>query len=120
MGPKKKLNIREKQPMEKVTTLVQSIRKKFDEGYDRIFGKKKQKGKKVKELVLKRFCYHPKGTLGVIEVDGEKFYSIERPWLTTSQTSRVFQLVVTTWGGDSRPDLVRHGMSKKSKEGHTF
>jgi hypothetical protein len=33
------------------------------------------------DLKLDRFCYHPEGTLGVMEIDGEKFYSIERPWL---------------------------------------
>jgi len=33
------------------------------------------------EIELKRFAYHPEGTLGVIELAGETFYSIERPWL---------------------------------------
>ena len=42
---------------------------------------KEPKVNTVIDLVLKRFCYHPKGTLGVIEVDGEKFYTVERPWL---------------------------------------
>ena len=35
----------------------------------------------VTEIDLKRFAYHPKGTLGVIDFDGERFYTIERPWL---------------------------------------
>lgn len=30
---------------------------------------------------LERFCYHPEGTLGVVTVGSERFYSIERPWL---------------------------------------
>lgn len=46
--------------------------------------RKNTKVRKVNELVLKRFCYHPKGTLGVIEVEGEKFYTIERPWLNNA------------------------------------
>ena len=33
------------------------------------------------DVELKRFAYHPKGTLGVIDVAGERFYTIERPWL---------------------------------------
>lgn len=33
------------------------------------------------EIELKRFAYHPEGTLGVIDFAGETFYSIERPWL---------------------------------------
>ena len=36
------------------------------------------------EVELKRFCYHPEGTLGVIELAGETFYSIERPWLNNA------------------------------------
>jgi len=35
----------------------------------------------VIEIDLKRFAYHPKGTLGVIDYSGERFYTIERPWL---------------------------------------
>ena len=35
----------------------------------------------MKEVVLQRFCYHPNATLGVIRLDGEVFYSVERPWL---------------------------------------
>lgn len=35
----------------------------------------------VGEILLERFCYHPSGTLGVINIDNHKFYSIERPWL---------------------------------------
>jgi hypothetical protein len=35
----------------------------------------------VIDIELNRFCYHPEGTLGVIDFDGEKFYTIERPWL---------------------------------------
>lgn len=35
----------------------------------------------MEEIKLQRFCYHPNGTLGAIEYDGERFYSIERPWL---------------------------------------
>lgn len=67
--------------MEKVTTLVQSIGKSLMKAMTESSARRNKKDKVVKELVLKRFCYHPKGTLGVIEVDGEKFYSIERPWL---------------------------------------
>ena len=33
------------------------------------------------EIRLDRFCYHPNGTLGVIDLEGERFWSIERPWL---------------------------------------
>jgi len=33
------------------------------------------------DIELRRFAYHPDGTLGVIEVAGERFYTIERPWL---------------------------------------
>jgi hypothetical protein len=43
--------------------------------------RKKQRGKTVKTLVLERFCYHPRGTLGVLHVDDDTFWSIERPWL---------------------------------------
>ena len=35
----------------------------------------------MKEIVLERFCYHPNATLGVIHLDDETFYSVERPWL---------------------------------------
>lgn len=35
----------------------------------------------MKEIVLERFCYHPNATLGVLEVDFERFYTVERPWL---------------------------------------
>ena len=35
----------------------------------------------VPEIVLNRFAYHPNATLGVISLDGEKFYTVERPWL---------------------------------------
>jgi len=35
----------------------------------------------VQKVLLERFCYHPKGTLGVIKLDSETFYSVERPWL---------------------------------------
>jgi len=34
----------------------------------------------VIDIDLKRFAYHPKGTLGVIDYSGERFYTIERPW----------------------------------------
>ena len=34
----------------------------------------------VIDIILKRFCYHPQGTLGVIDFAGERFYTIERPW----------------------------------------
>lgn len=33
------------------------------------------------DIELKRFAYHPEGTLGVIDVQGERFYTVERPWL---------------------------------------
>jgi hypothetical protein len=33
------------------------------------------------DITIERFCYHPKGTLGVCTVAGETFYTIERPWL---------------------------------------
>lgn len=32
-------------------------------------------------LVLKRFGSTPYGTFGVIHIDGEEFYTVERPWL---------------------------------------
>ena len=32
------------------------------------------------EITLERFCYHPEGTLGVLTVGGEEFYTVERPW----------------------------------------
>ena len=32
------------------------------------------------EITLERFAYHPKGTLGAIRFDGQKFYTIEKPW----------------------------------------
>ncbi len=35
----------------------------------------------MKTITLERFCYHPNATLGVIEVDSERFYTVERPWL---------------------------------------
>mgnify|MGYP003131918448 CR=1 FL=1 len=43
--------------------------------------KRLRRGSKLKEIVLERFCYHPNATLGVIKLDGETFYSVERPWL---------------------------------------
>jgi len=43
---------------------------------------KEPKGSLLEDLILKRFCYHPQGTLGVIEVGDEKFYTIERPWMS--------------------------------------
>jgi hypothetical protein len=39
----------------------------------------------VMDVVLKRFCYHPEGTLGVIELAGKKLFTIERPWLDNAQ-----------------------------------
>lgn len=33
------------------------------------------------EVHLDRFCYHPNGTLGVIDYEDERFWTIERPWL---------------------------------------
>lgn len=33
------------------------------------------------DVVLERFCYHPKGTLGVIKIADKKLFTIERPWL---------------------------------------
>ena len=33
------------------------------------------------DIILKRFCYHPQGTLGVIDFAGERFYTVERPWI---------------------------------------
>ena len=33
------------------------------------------------DVELKRFAYHPEGTLGVIDLAGDRFYTIERPWL---------------------------------------
>ena len=35
----------------------------------------------MKTINLERFCYHPSATLGVIQVDSERFYTVERPWL---------------------------------------
>jgi hypothetical protein len=35
----------------------------------------------LSEIVLNRFCYHPQGTLGKIELEDEVFWTIERPWL---------------------------------------
>jgi len=40
----------------------------------------------VKTIVLERFCYHPEGTLGVIRLDGDLFYSIEKPWLDNARS----------------------------------
>ena len=31
-------------------------------------------------IMIKRFCYHPMGILGVLWVAGRKFYTVERPW----------------------------------------
>lgn len=36
------------------------------------------------DVILERFCYHPEGTLGVVTVADQKFYTIERPWLDNS------------------------------------
>ena len=44
-----------------------------------MFGHKREAA--VIEIDLKRFAYPPKGTLGVIDYSGERFYTIERPWL---------------------------------------
>ena len=33
------------------------------------------------EIILERFCYHPNATLGVIRLEGDIFYTVERPWL---------------------------------------
>ena len=44
-----------------------------------MFGHKREAA--VIEIDLKRFAYHPKGALGVIDYSGERFYTIERPWL---------------------------------------
>ena len=33
------------------------------------------------DIELQRFAYHPEGTLGLIDFEGERFYTIERPWL---------------------------------------
>jgi len=43
--------------------------------------RKSRRTRKLKTIILERFCYHPEGTLGVLKLDGETFYSIERPWL---------------------------------------
>lgn len=40
----------------------------------------------MKTIVLERFCYHPEGTLGVIRLDGDLFYSIEKPWLDNARS----------------------------------
>lgn len=32
------------------------------------------------DLLLERFCYHPEGTLGVLTVGKQEFYTVERPW----------------------------------------
>ena len=40
----------------------------------------------MKTIVLERFCYHPEGTLGVIRLDGDLFYSIEKPWLDNAKS----------------------------------
>jgi hypothetical protein len=48
---------------------------------DELLGLKSEARTTMIEIELKRFCYHPEGTLGVIEFAGETFYSIERPWL---------------------------------------
>lgn len=31
-------------------------------------------------ILLERFCYHPEGTLGLLTVGDEEFYTVERPW----------------------------------------
>lgn len=33
------------------------------------------------EIEMRRFCYHPEGTLGVLVCNGTRYYTIERPWL---------------------------------------
>ena len=32
------------------------------------------------EITLERFCYHPEGTLGLLTVGEEEFYTVERSW----------------------------------------
>jgi len=46
-----------------------------------MFGLEKEVPIIMVEVELKRFAYHPEGTLGVIDLNGERFYTIERPWL---------------------------------------
>jgi len=46
-----------------------------------MFGLEREVRLPMIDIELKRFAYHPDGTLGVIEFYGERFYTIERPWL---------------------------------------
>ena len=33
------------------------------------------------KIELQRYAYDSRGTMGVITLEGERFYTIERPWL---------------------------------------
>lgn len=46
-----------------------------------MFGLEREVSISMLEIELKRFAYHPEGTLGVIDFFEERFYTIERPWL---------------------------------------
>lgn len=46
-----------------------------------MFGLEKEVATTMVDIELNRFAYHPEGTLGVIDFYGERFYTIERPWL---------------------------------------
>lgn len=46
-----------------------------------MFGLEREVPRSMVEIELKRFAYHPEGTLGVIDFFEERFYTIERPWL---------------------------------------
>jgi hypothetical protein len=46
-----------------------------------MLGQEREVGIAVIDIELQRFAYHPEGTLGLIDFEGERFYTIERPWL---------------------------------------
>ena len=39
----------------------------------------------MNDIHLQRFCYHPEGTLGVVKLEGTRFYSIECPWMNNEK-----------------------------------
>lgn len=77
-------------------------------------------------MTLKRFAYHPDGTLGVLHVPAQKlhtFYTIERPWLNNKpwescipegeyamswQESPKFDWCYEIEGVPSRSDILLH------------
>ena len=39
----------------------------------------------MNDIHLQRFCYHPEATLGVVKLEGTRFYSIECPWMNNEK-----------------------------------